>query len=161
MAIFMNIDGIHGSVTHASYRGWIELKHFDFTGITQHVEHVVGRMNNRVSSFPSFGQIEIYKQVDDSSLKLFQAASSAKVIPTIEIDFVTSGDPGFTYEEIELTNVIISHYQEVHSAGAQLPLERMNLHYTEIQKTYIPRGANNTAGAPQRAGYDLAAGKKL
>ena len=161
MAIFMRVDGITGSATHSGYEGWIQLKHFDFTGINQAVEHVVGRMSNRVSTFPSFGQIELYKQVDDSSLGLFQAASTAKVIASVEIDFVTSGDPSFTYEELVLSNVIFSRYQEVHSDGAQLPLERLNLHYTEMQKTYYPRGADNTAGSPQRAGYDLVAGKKL
>ena len=161
MAIFMRIDGITGSATHSGYEGWIELEHVDFTGITQAVEHVVGRAANRVSSFPSFGQVEIMKHVDDSSLALFQGASSAKVFPSVEIDFVTSGDPSFTYEEIVLTDVIFSFYQELNSRGAHKPLELLNLHYTEIQKTYYPRGADNTAGSPQRAGYDLVAGKKL
>jgi type VI protein secretion system component Hcp len=157
----MKADGISGSVTHSGYEGWIELKHIDFTGIIQNIEHVVGRMNNRVSSFPTFGQVEIFKSVDESSLKLFQAACGAKVIPTVQIDFVTSADPGFTFESIELSNVIFSRYQEAHSQGAQLPVERLNLHYTEIQKTYYPRGADNTVGAPVRAGYDLASGQTL
>jgi type VI protein secretion system component Hcp len=113
MSIYMKADGISGSVTHSGYEGWIELEHADFTGISQGIEHVVGRMNNRVSSFPTFGQVEIFKSVDESSLKLFQAACSAKVIPTVQIDFVTSADPGFTFESIELSDVIFSFYQEV------------------------------------------------
>lgn len=161
MAIFMKVDGVTGSATHSGYEGWVSVKAADFTGIVQPVHQIVGRMKDRLSELPIIGQIEIIKEVDDSSLQLFQAASSGKVIPNVEIDFVTSGDPSFTYEKIALTDVIISRYREKHRDGAVRPNEYIWLSYATINKTFYPRGADNTAGSPQRAGYDLSSGKRL
>jgi type VI protein secretion system component Hcp len=161
MSIFMKIDAINGSATHSGYDGWISLKAVDFSGIIQPVHQIVGRMKDRLSELPIIGQVEIIKQVDDSSLPLFQAASSAKVIHSVEIDFVTSGDHGFTYEKLELSDVIISHYREKHRDGIARPYEYLWLSYVSINKTFYPRGADNTPGAPVRAGYDLSSGTRL
>ncbi len=162
MSIYMKMDGINGNVTTENYQNWIQVEDVSFGGIQNSMNNIVGKSQDRISSRPSFGEITLIKKSDVSSIKLFEAAHSGKVISKVEIDYVSTGNPPTTYSKISLTNVLISHYSEKHQGdGTSLPTERVRLHYETIEKTYTPRDASNKVGSPASSGYNLPQAKQL
>ena len=126
------------------------------------MSNIVGKNQDRTSSRPSFGEITLIKKADSSSIKLFEAGHSGKVISKVEIDYVSTGNPPTTFSKTSLTNVIISHFSEQHQAeGNSLPIEKVRLNYETIEKTYTPRDASNKAGSPMSSGYNLPQAKQL
>lgn len=161
MAIYMQIQGVKGEVTNSNFSGWIDLDNVHFLGITTPTNDIVGRGTSRAVTIPRFGEIAITKPVDSSSVPLFEAAHNGKTFSSVEIDFVTTGNPAFTYEKIKLTNVMVTHYSEQKSANDSRPLEFITLAYEEIEKTYIGRDAANNPQSPVKSGYNLPQAKSM
>ena len=161
MAIYMKIPGVYGEVTNSDFHAWIDLDSVNFTGITTPTNDIVGRGTSRAVTIPRFGAIAITKAVDKSSIALFEAAHSGKTFPSVEIDFVTTGDPAFAYEKIKLTNVMVTHYSEQKSSEDSRPQEFITLAYEQIEKTYIPRDAENVAQSPITSGFSLPQAKSM
>jgi type VI secretion system secreted protein Hcp len=81
------------------------------------------------------------------------AASGNKGV-TAKIHFVTSGNPGHTYLEYTLSNVLISNYK-VASAGDR-PAEEITLDFTKMEMKYTAYDSNHAAESPLIASYDIA-----
>lgn len=161
MAIYMQADGLKGSVTTVGYEGWINLSQFYFSGVTNSLESIVGKQGDRITRRPEFGEIAITKYSDASSIQLFERSYSGEVIANVNIHFLSTGNPPAVYEKWELKNVLISQASIQHTDSARLPIEYINLNYTSIQSTCISRAADHAMGSPVIAGYDLPMAKKM
>jgi len=161
MAIYMKINGMNGNVSVKNYENWIALENLEFSGVSTSVKRQVGTTQNRVAGEPRFGDINVIKVADPSSVKLFENAHSGTVIPQAEIHFTSTGNPPFAYSKYILKNVLVSHYSEEHDAQSGKPKEYLTLNYETIQKTYIPRDEKNNAGSPMISGYDTAQAEKM
>lgn len=156
MAIYIMFDGISGDVTTQNYQKWCEVSDIDFTGIHHAINNIIGKAEDRITTRPHFGEIALIKESDSSSIHLFEHSYSGKVIPKVEIHFVSTGNPPTAHTKYLLTNVIISHYSERHFNGSNaMPQEKIRLNYETIQKTYIPRNAQNQLGSPLISGFNL------
>ncbi len=162
MAIYMCIDGMQGNVTTKNYEGWINCIDFDFSGITNQVSQDIGNETDRVMHHPTFGDVSVRKSLDQSSIPLFEHAHSRKVIPQVQIHHVVTSNPVFTYSKLIIKNAIVSHYSELSSDILySSPREFIVFSYMAIERTYIPRKSDNTAGSPVVSGYDLSEGEAM
>lgn len=162
MAIYMKLDSIQGNVTTKGYEGWIECLDLAFNGISSHIHQEIGNAMDRVLNHPVFGEIDIIKSLDRSSINLFEHAHSRQAIPEVEIHSVNTSDPVFTYAKLILKNAIVSHYSEFSSSLSQTkPREHITFTYTSLEKTYIPKNPDSTPDSPLTSGYNLAQGEAM
>lgn len=161
MSIYVKFDGITGSVTTEGYQGWTEVDQLEFNGINVSTSNVVGKAPDRINSRPSFGEYTIVKPMDISSPYLVGCIHSGKVIPKVEIDCVTTGNPPFTYLKTTLTSVLLNHYSRRHSSAGGKPIEYISMTYTGIEETLSPRDASNKIGTPITTGYNLTTAQKM
>jgi len=160
MEIYMKIPNVPGHVTTQGYKDWIKVYDVEFGGVKNGARMTVGKMCDRVSNYPRFSQISLLKPMDKSSTKLFTAAHSAEVFPSLELNYVTTGKDPSAYSKIKLSDVIISHYSE-YMGEEGYPEELLMISYSKIERTYIPREANNQPGSPMTVGYDLEQGQGM
>ena len=139
MPIYMNYEGIKGSVTSGKYKDWIELQtaHFSEYG------HSYNTTTNRVRKADRLdvSEIVVTKQQDNSSPYLLQQAYDGAAKKVI-IDFVE--DPGQAlYLRVELESTRIARYNNLGNGGdANAVLrETFSLSFTKINYNY-------TASAP-------------
>jgi len=160
MPIYMNYDGIPGSVTAAGHEKWIEL-HSAQMGVNRHVTSAQGRDENREASIPSISEIVITKDLDAASTNLFRAALYGEG-KTVKIDFCkTDKDKFEPYLQLELTNTLVSSFSQSGSGGDthSRPMESVSLNFTKIQYNTIGMDNANKTGKPDRAAWDLGKGK--
>src|SRR5205814_10331847 len=109
MPIYMNIEGVAGSVTAAGHEKWIELQSCQL-GTNRHVTNATGRGVNREASAPSVSEIVVTKDLDCASTALFRLSlwgEGAKV----KIDFCkTDKDRLEAFLQLELHSALISNY---------------------------------------------------
>ncbi len=160
MAMYMNFDGAKGNATAKGYENWVELNDVEFAGVRASVGMEVGQKMDRFHSKPAFGEVVIGKGLDGASQKLFEAAHSGAVIPSLEIDYVMTGDPNFTYSKLKLTNVAVTHFGDRNSGNGK-PQEVVRLAYTQMSRTYVPRNSAGSAGSQSVSGFDVENATKL
>jgi type VI secretion system secreted protein Hcp len=156
MPIYMNYDGIDGSVTAAGHEKWIEL-HSCQMGVGRHVTNPTGRGENREASAPAVSEIVVTKTTDAASTGLFRESlwGEGKMV---KIDFCTTDKDKFEpYLQLELENTMVSSYSV--SSGGDRPMESLSLNFTKITFNNIGMGKANETGQPDRAEWDLATGK--
>ena len=160
MPIYMEYDGIKGSVTAAGHEKWIEL-HSCQVGINRHVTSASGRGTNREAAVPSVSEIVVTKDLDCASTGLFKAALWGEG-KKVKIDFCkTDKDKWEAYMQMELENALISSFSTSGSGGDgnARPMESLSLNFTKITYvTTLPDDKNST-GKPDRTSWDLASGK--
>ncbi len=161
MSIYMKADKIQGNVTTKGFENWIALDSLTFGGVSVSLSEIVGKADNRVNNRPSFGEISIVKTTDQSSILLFEYANTQKVIPNVEIDFVSTATPPVVYERIRLTSVLVSSHSFEHHDGIDKTIEYYTLNYGTIERTYTPRSQGNIAESPYITGYNLPNAQKM
>ncbi len=161
MALYLKMDGAQGAVTAKGFEGQIELQDVEFAGVSNSVHMQVGQKLDRFNTKPSFGQVALLKHLDASSQVFFEAAHSGKVIPSIDISTVQTGDPNFMVAKLTLKDVVVTHYSDKQSDGTGKPLELVGLAYTQMQRTYVPRGSDGAAGSQSVSGFDVETATKL
>ena len=161
MSIYMKIEGIDGDATAKGFEKWILLKSAHYEGINTPIKMLVGRTDNSVSSSPKFGEFNIIKAADNSSIGIFNSAHSAEMLRQVDIAFVTNGDQPQTLGQYTLTDVLVSSYRDgKHAEGSEI-LEHITLTYKTIEKTHITTDSSGNQGSPIRSGYNLREASKL
>ena len=158
MPIYMNYDGIQGSVTEAGHEKWIELMSCQLAA-HRHMTSPTGRGTIREASTPNISEIVVTKNFDDASQKLFDASLRGEG-KKVKIDFVRSAanKKQDNYLQIELENTLISSYTvSGHGGeGSSSPMESLSLNFTKIQYKQTLGDIKNVAGSPNISHYDLA-----
>jgi type VI secretion system secreted protein Hcp len=160
MPIYMKYDGVDGAVTAAGHEKWIELQSCQL-GVHRNVTSPTGRGANREAAAPSVNEIVVTKEQDCASTGLFKAALWGEG-KKVKIDFVkTDKDKFETYLQVELENTMVSSYNVSGSGGDNhsRPMESLSLNFVKITFNTTSMDASNKTGKPDRAMWDLAAGK--
>ena len=115
-----------------------------------------GESQNRGLGIPNISSMEIIKTVDKTSPILFDRLCEGKTIPKVQIDVCHTGDELQTRTEYTLSDVLVSGYED-HGlvSGDHTGEEYIKLHFTKIEKKYIPYDAQNKPGSPIVVGYNL------
>lgn len=157
MPIYIKPEGIDGDATHDQHKNWIEVSSLQW-GVGRAIRTPVGAATNREASEPSVSEVTVTKPMDASSVAIFGEACTGRKGKKVEIHLVTTGNPGETYCEIELTNALVSGYSI--SSGGDRPTESISFNFTKIQYKYSGGKGDNTKGGNKVAAYDLATAKK-
>jgi type VI secretion system secreted protein Hcp len=134
MPIYMNFDGIKGSVTAEGHKDWIELQSCQL-GVNRHVTNATGRGVNREASAPAVGEIVVTKSEDCASTGLFRASLWEN---TLVSSYSVSGHGGDNHSR---------------------PMESLSLNFTKITYNTIAMDSKNATAKPDRASWDLAQSK--
>lgn len=156
MAIYVKFGDIKGSATHQDHKDWLDITSMQW-GVGRAISTPVGAAANRESSEPSISEVTLTKNMDVSSAKLLSEACSGKTGKEVEIDLVTTGDPGNTYAKYKLHDALISGYSV--STGGDRPSESLSINFTKITFTYTPYDKDNKAGNPITVDYDISTSK--
>lgn len=155
MAIYMNYDGIPGTVQTQGYTGWIEVESFTF-GTNRPISAPTGAGSDRELGLPSVGDVLISKPLDKSTIQLFSESVSSDENKTVKFAFVTtSKGQAATYLTYELTNTAVASYN-ISAGGEGKPVESLSLNFTKIKETFTDLSAGGS-GTPMSVTYDLAA----
>ncbi len=154
MAIYLEYEGIKGSVTANGYKDHIEVLSVDFK-VARSVSMTSGNLFNRKTSPPSISQASITKAVDSSSSVLFNESVTGSTGKKVIIKFVhTNTKKVVEFLEHTLENCIISSYKFSVTAEGQ-PQETIHLSFSKILINYKDHGGS------KRAGYNLETEKAL
>lgn len=157
MAIYVKIDGIEGDATHESHKNWVDVGSMQF-GVGRAISTPSGRAANREASEPSISEVTLTRELDKSSPKFFKEAVAGKVGKKVQIDLVTTGDPGDTFMTYTLENALVSGYS-VSANGSGRPHETISLNFSKIELKYTPYDAGHKPQAPIVSSYDIATTK--
>jgi type VI secretion system secreted protein Hcp len=152
MAIYLQVDGITGSVTTQGYENWSELNSFQW-GVGRSIGTAASGSASRESSNPSISEIMVTKLADAASPDLFTYALAGQLDKKFTISFTTTsaGDVK-EFLKYELENVGLSQFSV--SSGGDLPMESMSLNFTKVTETFTPMDPA-TSGNQKVVGYDL------
>jgi type VI secretion system secreted protein Hcp len=150
MAIYMQVDGITGSVTAQGYEGWIELSSFQW-GVSRSIGTAARGAAGRESASPTISEIAVTKRGDASSVGLLRYALGGALDKTFIISFTTTTARPIEFLQYQLENVGLSSFS-VRSDG-DIPVESLSLNFTKITETLTPLEPGT--GSPQTVGYDL------
>jgi type VI secretion system secreted protein Hcp len=160
MPIYMKYDGIDGAVTATGHEKWIELDSCQL-GVNRHVTSATGRGSNREASVPSVSEIVITKSQDVASTNLFKASLWGEG-KKVKIDFVKTDQDKFEqYLQLELENTLVSSFSTSGHGGDghARPMESLSLNFTKITYVTTLMDKDNKTAKPDRAMWDLGAGK--
>ncbi len=158
MAIYLKYDGIDGDATHDEHKKWITVESLNW-GVGRAISTMAGSTKNREASEPSVAEVTIAKQMDGSSVYLFQESCTGQAGKEVKIHMVSTGSPGQTYLEYTLSDTLVSGYSV--SSGGDRPMESVTLNFNKVLMKYIPLESNNESGSPITKGYDLVTTKAV
>jgi len=156
MTIYLKYGKIEGNVTEKGHEKWMDVHSMQF-GIGRAISTPTGSTGNREGSLPSVSEITITRTMDGASAFLMQAVLGKSKGETAKIDLVETGSTdNEVYAKYELTNCLVSGYSV--SSGGDRPSESISLNFTKVEFNVTPRDADNEAGQPIKAIYDITKG---
>jgi len=161
MAIYLDYEGIKGSVAAEGYKNMIALRHFKFY-VFRNLSMKTGEMANRENAIPKFGTIDIEKRADASTIGLFRSSLTGSEGKRATLHFIRTGTDKLTeYMTYTLENCLISKYLIYDTEFNKLPHEKIRLSFTSILISETVRNAENLPVKTLRSGYDLVKATKL
>jgi type VI secretion system secreted protein Hcp len=156
MAIYVKYGDIKGNATHDKHKEWLDVQSLQWS-VNRSIATKSGSSQNREASEPSLSEVSLFKEMDAASPKLLTEACTGAAGKKVEIHLVSTGSPGVTYAEYELTNGLISSYSM--SSSGDRPTESLTISFTKIQFKYTPYDDKHKAGDPITVSYDVSSTK--
>jgi len=140
-AVFIKFEGVDGESQDAEHRSWSDLVAFSHSISRPSAESGSTRTSGAV-----FHDFAISKELDKSSIKLQESASTGKVFPKVEIHLTANtGEGRVTYYTYELTNVMVTSYSISGSGSSEeVPMEQVSLNFGAIKVTYTETGKDGS-----------------
>jgi type VI secretion system secreted protein Hcp len=152
MALYMQADGIDGSVTTQGFEKWMELSSFSWS-VTRAIGTAASGSTARESSNPTISEIAVTKVGDAASPGLFDYSLAGKLDKKFTIAFTTTSEGDVTeFLRYECENVGLSTFHV--SSGGDMPLESMTLNFTKVTETFTPMNPD-VSGDKKVVSYDL------
>jgi len=155
MSIFMQIDGIEGSVTDQYHQGWLNILKIKW-GTRRKIILSTGTGHRRISN-AKFSELMLIRRMDKATPQLFREACSGCVGKDVTLHLTKTGQSENTYLEYSLKNVLVSHYRTMaHEDDVAPPNEEIRLSFSAIELKHIPYDASGKMQSPLITGFDLA-----
>jgi type VI protein secretion system component Hcp len=154
MPAYVEIPGIQGSAEDANHKNWIQVDRVTWSA-SRNVNTAAGSSVNREGSSISFSEVDIWKKIDEGSIRIATRFWNMNSAATCKIDICRqgagSGDESLMLFELE--EAIISMH-EIRSDGA-VPMEHFTISYTKFKETGKTAPSSNKLGKTAITGYDL------
>ncbi len=158
MPIYMKIDGIDGKVTAKDHEKWIEVDSIQW-GVSRAISSAVGAAKDREASQPSISEMNVMKDMDETSPHIFTEACIGKS-KKVKIHWCgTNNNKIQTFMEYELEDCIVSGYSV--SASGEQSSESLSLSFNKLTMKFTPHDNTGRALSPIPTGYDMVTGKKV
>jgi type VI secretion system secreted protein Hcp len=149
--VFLKLEGIEGESTDSKHPKEIEVLSFS------HGVSTPAPLPGGGGGKASFSDINITKVVDKSTPTLYLKCAQGTHIKEALLVLRKSGESGFEFYKIRLTDVLITSVQTSGSSGGDnRPVESISLNFAKIEWTYIPQKADGSADAPIVTSWNLA-----
>ncbi len=156
MSIYMQVEGVQGSVTAKGFEQWIELNSFHFS-TSRNISMEAGNASNRNHGRPSISEIVVTKNLEQASFGLLQEALRGDKGKKITIRVVeVAQDKLREYVSYELEDTLLSSYSI--ASGGGIPSETISLSYSKITASFTATDKSNKSSQPARVVYDVAQG---
>ena len=149
---FLKLDGITGESQVAGHVGEIQLSAYNFSG--SNASSVAAGTGGSGVGKVSLGTINVTKQTDSASVKLFLNLCKGTHIATGLLSAIKSGGGGKPYLTLQLTEVFITSFQL--DSSSETPVERLSLSFRSIQVSYFAQNPDGTMVAKGVGGWDVA-----
>jgi type VI secretion system secreted protein Hcp len=177
---FLQMDGIKGESTDDKHKDWSEVTGFSH-GMSQPVSTTRSSSGGASSGRTVHGDFVVFKYMDSSSPKLYEAISNGKHFSKVKLECCRAGGSQVKFLEITMEEVMISKVQlstngsngshesvaGTGGSGAEkignvdlLPVEEVHLNYGKITWTYTQqKRKDGSGGGNVTANHDLTSGK--
>lgn len=152
VSIFLKLDGIEGESTDGAHTNEIKLGSCSFTAFNSSTYNNASKTVSKGQA--TMGDISFSKEVDKTSVSLFKACASGKVIPKGVISFQSNvgDDKKIDFLKYELDNVVINSYNFSASSMAD---ESGSMTYAKIKQTYDQRDEKGTSKGKVEGFFDV------
>ncbi len=155
---YLKLEGIDGESSDDKHKGEIELMSFSI-GVSQ--AGSAGAGGGGGTGKARFHDFSITKTVDKSSPKLFLAGASHQHIKTGILTARKGGGGQQDYLQYKFENLTVDFYHKVGGHGKTVPEEHIKFSYEKIEVEYKEQKPDGTLGGAVKAGWHLAAHKKV
>lgn len=152
VSIFLKLDGIEGEATDGGHTNEIKLGSCTFSAFNTSTYNNASKTVSKGQA--QMGDIGFMKEVDKTSVALFKACASGKVIPKGTISFQSNvgDDKKIDFLKYELENVVINTYNFSASSTAD---ESGTLTYAKIRQVYDQRDEKGTSKGKVEGYFDV------
>ena len=152
VSIFLKLDGIEGESTDEGHQNEIKLTSFSFTAFNSSSYNNASKTVSKGQA--NMGDIAGTMEVDKTSVSLFKACASGKVIPKGVISFQSNvgDDKKIDFLKYELDNVVVNTYNFSASSMAD---ESFSLTYAKIKQIYDQRDEKGTSKGKVEGFFDV------
>lgn len=154
---FLKVDGIPGESADAKHRNEIEVLAFSW-GVSQTGTPSSGGGGG--SGKAVFDDLLVVARSSKASPLLWLACASGTHIKSAVLTCRRSSKAALEFLTITLSDVVVASY-ELDSSDDGPPLDQIGLAYVKIETQYTPVDPAGKALPPVKAGWDVAAGKKV
>ncbi|MDR2092668.1 MAG: type VI secretion system tube protein Hcp [Azoarcus sp.] len=156
---FLKIEGIPGESTDDAHKDWIEILTFNL-GAEQPVSFTASSAGGATAERVNIDPFTVTKEVDTSSPKLFEAATTGRHLKEVIFEVWRAGTDKQKYLEVRLEQALIADYQL--GGGGGLPSESIKFVPGRIKLTYFKQNrADGMVGGAIAAGWDLITNKSF
>lgn len=156
---FLKIEGVDGESTDDKHKGEIDIESFSW-GVSQLGSHGAGGGGGAGKA--SFQDLHFTTNVGKSSPKLMLACATGEHLKKAVLTVRKAGKEQQEYYKVTLSDCLVSSYQSGGSSGGDpRPNDQFALNYAKIEFEYKPQKADGTLDSAVKAGYDVAANKKI
>ena len=154
---FLKLDGIPGESVDSKHKDEIDIMSFSF-GETQTGTASGGGAGAGKVQMQDF---HFTMRTSTASPKLFLACANGEHIKDGILVGRRAGEKPLEFFKWKFIDCLISSYQVGGSSGDAVPTDQIGLTFGKIEFSCTPQKADGTAGAEEKAGWDVKANKKL
>lgn len=152
VSVFLKLDGIEGEATDDGHDKEIKLTSCSFTAFNSSSYNNASKTVSKGQA--NMGDIAFSKEVDKTSVSLFKACASGKVIPKGTISFQSNvgDDKKIDFLKYELENVVVNNYN---FSAAGMADESGSLTYAKIRQIYDQRDEKGASKGKVEGYFDV------
>jgi type VI secretion system secreted protein Hcp len=154
---FLKVDGIPGESADAKHKDEIDVLAFSW-GVSQ--TEAASSGGGGAAGKAMFDDLLVVARTSRASPLLWLACASGTHIASAVLTCRRGGKSAVEFLKITLSDVVVASY-ELDSSDEGPPLDQLGLAYAKIETQYTPVDPTGKAQAVVKAGWDLAAGKKV
>jgi type VI secretion system secreted protein Hcp len=157
--IYLKIDGVDGESTDDKHQKWVEIHSYKHR-VSQPVSGA-SATGGRTGGRADFGNLEIFKTIDNATPDLNIKCAKGEHIPKVELELCLATSDKHTFMKYTLENCIVTSVAPGGCATDEAkPLEAVTFAYGTIKWEYTPIGNDGKPGSTTGRKWSLEKNKQ-